>query len=151
MKMRLNFARALLPDPELIFLDEPTSGLDPVNAANIRNMVQQLKDQGKTIFLTTHNMHDADELCDRVAFIVDGQIKHIDSPRNMKQQFGERTVKLEQRDSNNQLIQHSYSMDDLATNADFQTQLAKYPIETLHSKEASLEDVFIEVTGAQLT
>jgi fluoroquinolone transport system ATP-binding protein len=150
MKMRLNFARALLPDPELLFLDEPTSGLDPVNAANIRSMIKTLKAQGKTIFLTTHNMHDADQLCDRVAFIVDGQIKHLDSPRNMKQQFGERTVVLEQHNQKGELLQNTYPLDSLPANTDFQFQLSKHPIETLHSKEASLEDVFIKVTGATL-
>ena len=150
MKMRLNFARALLPNPELLFLDEPTSGLDPVNAENIRKLIKAHQDAGKTIFLTTHNMHDADELCDRVGFIVEGELKAIDSPRNMKSQYGERSVLLEQRDATGKPIRTSFSMDSLSNNADFQAQLAKYPIETLHSKEASLEDVFIKVTGAQL-
>jgi fluoroquinolone transport system ATP-binding protein len=95
-------------------------------------------------------MHDADQLCDRVAFIVEGQIKHIDSPRNMKQQFGERTVLLEQRNQQNELIQNLYSLDSLASNKEFHAQLSTHPIDTLHSKEASLEDVFIKVTGASL-
>jgi fluoroquinolone transport system ATP-binding protein len=150
MKMRLNFARALLPDPELLFLDEPTSGLDPVNGAIIRDMIRQHQAKGKTIFLTTHNMHDADELCDRVAFIVDGEIKLSDAPRTMKQHYGERKVQLEQRSENNHLIKTEYPLEALADNTKFHQQLAKYPIETLHSKEASLEDVFIKVTGAQL-
>jgi fluoroquinolone transport system ATP-binding protein len=150
MKMRLNFARALLPNPEILFLDEPTTGLDPVNAANIRHMIQQHKDAGKTIFLTTHNMHDADELCDRVAFIVEGELKHVDSPRAMKQHYGESTVLLEQRNEQGLLLKSEYALESLAGNSDFQVQLAKYPIETLHSKEATLEDVFIKVTGAQL-
>jgi len=150
MKMRLNFARALLPNPDLLFLDEPTSGLDPVNGSKIRNMIKAHQEQGKTIFLTTHNMHDADSLCDRVAFIVDGEIKHIDAPRTMKQQYGHRNVILEQRTPTDKLISNSYLLDDLASNSGFQTQLAKHPIETLHSTEATLEDVFIKVTGAQL-
>ncbi|MDX1472781.1 MAG: ABC transporter ATP-binding protein [Reinekea sp.] len=151
MKMRLNFARALLPNPDLLFLDEPTSGLDPVNASNIRNMIRQHKEQGKTIFLTTHNMYDADELCDRVAFMVDGELKKIDAPRQMKKQFGESTVTLEQRNDAGQLISADFPLQQLADNPAFLQQLARYPVETLHSKEASLEDVFIKVTGAQLT
>lgn len=94
MKMRLNFVRALLHNPELIFLDEPTSGLDPVNAHIIKDIIKNLKREGKTIFITTHNMHDADELCDRVAFIVDGHIRAIDSPYALKQKHGNRTVEI---------------------------------------------------------
>ncbi len=71
--MRLNFIRALLNDPEILFLDEPTSGLDPVNAMIIKNLIMKEKEQGKTIFITTHNMQVADDLCDRVAFIVEGK------------------------------------------------------------------------------
>ena len=150
MKVRLNFARALLPNPDLLFLDEPTSGLDPVNAATIREMVLRHKAAGKTIFLTTHNMHDADELCDRIAFIVEGDIKLIDSPRAMKQQYGEGYVKLEQRTHQGELIHTSFPIENLGLNTEFLQQLASHPVETLHSKEATLEDVFIKVTGAQL-
>jgi fluoroquinolone transport system ATP-binding protein len=150
MKMRLNFARALLPNPELLFLDEPTSGLDPVNAAKIRDMIAEQRRLGKTIFLTTHNMYDADELCDRVAFIVDGHIKLLDEPRRMKAIYGQRTLDVEQRDEANQIIKTRFNLDTLATNTTFQKQLATLPIETIHSNEATLEDVFIKVTGAQL-
>lgn len=82
MQMRLNFARSLINKPELIFLDEPTSGLDPVSARNIKDLILEQKKRGHTIFLTTHNMSIADELCDRVAFIVDGKIALIDFPAN---------------------------------------------------------------------
>lgn len=150
MKMRLNFARALLPDPELLFLDEPTTGLDPVNAANIRQLIRRHQAQGKTIFLTTHNMHDADELCDRVAFIIDGQIKHVDSPHQMKRHYGQSTVALEQRNDQGELVTTEFPLTTLANNAEFQAQLAQWPVETIHSKEASLEDVFIQVTGERL-
>jgi fluoroquinolone transport system ATP-binding protein len=95
MKMRLNFVRSFLHDPELLFLDEPTSGLDPVNARNMKDIIVDLKRRGKTIFLTTHRMEDADELCDRVAFIVDGRIELIDSPRALKLRHGKRRVKVE--------------------------------------------------------
>lgn len=83
MKSRLNFIKALLHDPILLFLDEPTSGLDPSNARRMKDIILQQKSMGKTVVLTTHNMYDATELCDRVAFIVDGSLKALDTPRNL--------------------------------------------------------------------
>ncbi len=84
MQMRLTFIRSLINDPELLFLDEPTSGLDPVNARKVKDIVLDLKARGRTIFLTTHDMATADELCDRVAFVVDGQIVALDTPAELK-------------------------------------------------------------------
>ena len=81
MKTRLGVARALLNDPQLIFMDEPTVGLDPASARRIRNLIRELKAAGRTVFLTTHDMTVADELCDRVAFIVGGEIRLVESPR----------------------------------------------------------------------
>ena len=84
MQMRLTFARALLNDPELLFLDEPTSGLDPVNARKVKNIDPGPEARGRTVFLTTHDMATADELCDRVAFVVDGRIVAMDTPTELK-------------------------------------------------------------------
>ena len=83
MKSRLNFVKALLHNPPVLFLDEPTSGLAPSNSRRMKDIILQEKDKGKTIVLTTHNMEDATELCTRVAFIVNGKIKLIDSPKNL--------------------------------------------------------------------
>jgi fluoroquinolone transport system ATP-binding protein len=83
MKSRLNFIKALLHDPDILFLDEPTSGLDPSNSRDMKNIILEEKAKGKTVILTTHNMMDAAELCDRVAFIVDGKIKALDTPHNL--------------------------------------------------------------------
>jgi fluoroquinolone transport system ATP-binding protein len=80
MKCRLSIARCLLNTPELLFLDEPTGGLDPVNMQRVKDLIRAERDGGATVFLTTHDMAAADELCDRVAFIVDGRIAGIDSP-----------------------------------------------------------------------
>ncbi|MEM7798159.1 MAG: ABC transporter ATP-binding protein, partial [Chloroflexota bacterium] len=80
MRVRLNFVRAMLHNPDIIFFDEPTSGLDPVNARRVKDIILAQKAAGRTVFLTTHNMGVADELCDRLAFIVDGEINQIDSP-----------------------------------------------------------------------
>ncbi|MBN2222357.1 MAG: ABC transporter ATP-binding protein, partial [Vallitaleaceae bacterium] len=84
MKHRLTFVRSMLNNPELWFLDEPTTGLDPAISRQIIDIVKEKKAEGTTVFLTTHNMQVADELCDRIAFIIDGEIKLIDSPRNLK-------------------------------------------------------------------
>jgi fluoroquinolone transport system ATP-binding protein len=86
MKHRLTFVRSMINNPTLWFLDEPTTGLDPTIAATIKNIIREQNEKGVTVFLTTHNMHIAEELCDRVAFIVDGEIKLIDSPKNLKMQ-----------------------------------------------------------------
>ncbi|MDG6985232.1 MAG: ABC transporter ATP-binding protein [Nitrososphaerota archaeon] len=84
MKQRLHIAKALVHDPELIFLDEPTIGLDPGGARDIRNMVRDLKAQGKTILLTTHYMFEAEELCQRIAVISKGKIVALDTPSELK-------------------------------------------------------------------
>ena len=97
MQMRLTFARSLINNPELLFLDEPTSGLDPVNARKVKDIILGLKARGRTIFLTTHDMATADELCDRVAFVVDGRIEALDTPAELKIARGQRLVRVEYR------------------------------------------------------
>jgi fluoroquinolone transport system ATP-binding protein len=149
MKMRLNFVRALLPDPEIVFLDEPTVGMDPVNARRIKDEILELKRRGKTVFLTTHNMNDADELCDRVAFIVEGELRLVDAPRALKMRHGRRQVVIEHR-ADGQLAQRRFELDGLGDNADFVTFLKEHEIETIHSQEATLEDIFVETTGRRL-
>lgn len=149
MKHRLTFARSMINNPRLWFLDEPTTGLDPAIASQIKDIIREQNNKGVTIFLTTHNMYIADELCDRVAFIVDGEIKLIDSPRNLKLEYGENFVEVE------------YIKDGKSTKETFSTVLkedivrlqeviGKYKIETMHTKEATLEEIFIKVTGRGL-
>jgi len=149
MKARLNFCRALLNDADILFLDEPTSGLDPVNQKIVKDLIRDQKSMGKTIFLTTHNMNVADEVCDRVAFITDGKIDIIDSPQKLKVENGEHTVKVEYH-SDSSIENKSFSLTDLGNNKEFQNILKKYKIETIHSQEATLEDVFIKTTGKRL-
>jgi len=149
MKMRLNFVRALLPDPDIVFLDEPTAGMDPVNARRIKDLIADLKDRGRTVFLTTHNMHDADELCDRVAFIVDGELRLVDSPRALKVGHGRRQVVVEHR-VEGRLAREGFDLDGLGDNPAFPRFLREHEVETIHSQEATLEDVFIEKTGRRL-
>jgi fluoroquinolone transport system ATP-binding protein len=150
MKMRLNFVRALLHDPSVVYLDEPTAGLDPVNARNMKEIILGLKRRGKTVFLTTHNMHDAEELCDRVAFIVGGEIKLADTPRSLKLQGGERGVRVEYA-SEGRLKTRRFALEGLGRDEEFLQTLRGEDVQSIHSEEASLEDVFIKVTGTRLT
>ncbi len=150
MKNRLSVARALLNNPDLIFMDEPTAGLDPVNARRIKALIQAQREAGKTIFLTTHDMAVADQLCDRVAFIIDGSLRGIESPRDFKLAYGVQTVRVEFGD-HGQTNMREFSLLDLGRDADFLALIQSQPIQTIHSQEATLEDVFIKVTGRQLT
>jgi fluoroquinolone transport system ATP-binding protein len=151
MQMRLTFARSLINEPELLFLDEPTSGLDPVNARKVKDIILGLKAQGRTIFLTTHDMSTADELCDRVAFVVDGQIVAMDSPTELKIARSQRRVRVEYRGAHGRLETAEFPMEGLADDPAFHAILRDQHVETIHSREASLDDVFVEVTGRQLT
>ncbi|WP_322822744.1 ABC transporter ATP-binding protein [Chloroflexus sp.] len=148
MKIRLNLARALLHQPQLLFLDEPTAGLDPVNARRIKDLIKAQKEAGRTIFLTTHDMNIAEELCDRVAFIIDGQIKLIDSPRELKLQYGKKLVRVEYL-VNGHLDACDFALDGLADNRQFH-DILRLPVQTIHTQEASLEQIFIQVTGRNL-
>lgn len=151
MQMRLVFVRALLHDPELLFLDEPTSGLDPTNARKVKDLVLAERDRGRTVFLTTHDMATADELCDRVAFVVDGRIVALNSPRELKVERSQRLVRVEYRGRSGDLSHQDFAMDRLAEDEDFLALLKNVAVETIHSKEATLDDVFVEATGRRLT
>lgn len=150
MQMRLTFARSLINSPELLFLDEPTSGLDPVTARKVKDIILDLKARGRTIFLTTHDMSTADELCDRVAFVVDGNIVALDTPAELKIARSQRRVRVQYRTSGG-LTTAEYGMDGLADDPEFHAVLRNQHVETIHSREASLDDVFVEVTGRQLS
>lgn len=149
MKMRLNFCRALLNDANLIFLDEPTSGLDPVNSKLVKDLIWQKKKEGKTIVITTHNMGIASEICDRVAFIVDGEVKLIDTPRDLKVRYGEKRVRLEYKEQGEN-VSKQFELDGIGENETFLQLLRTKDIERLHTQEATLEDIFIMITGKKL-
>ncbi len=149
MKIRLNLVRALLNNPKMLFLDEPTNGLDPTNAMILKEMIKEFKNAGGTVFITSHIMADIDQLCDRVAFIVDGQIKEIDSPRNLKIRYGKKTVKVEYKEDNILQVKE-FSLPEIGKTEEFFDILKTKDIETIHSGETTLEDIFIKVTGVKL-
>lgn len=147
MKQRVLIARALLHQPQIIFLDEPTRGLDPVVARDIRRLILDLAVQGVTVFLTTHYMEEADQLCRRVAFISEGRIVALDTPDNLKLAHGERTVAATLADGERVTI----SLDDQDAGKQLERLVSSGQIRTLHSAEATLEEVFIEMTGRKLS
>lgn len=149
MRARLSLARALLHQPPLLFLDEPTGGLDPVSADRVKEIIRAERDGGATLFLTTHDMVAADELCDRVAFLVDGRIASIASPRALKLKYGSRTLRVEYS-AGDRITQADYPMEGLAENPDFHRVLREQHVQTMHTREASLSDVFARVTGKTL-
>ncbi len=149
MKTRLGVARALLNDPRLVFLDEPTMGLDPVSGRRIRSLIRDMKQAGRTVFLTTHDMTVADELCDRVAFIVNGEIGIVESPHKLKLAHGARKVAVEHT-IDGIPGRSEFPLDGIGANADFLALLREVEIHTIHSQEATLEDVFVRVTGRSL-
>jgi fluoroquinolone transport system ATP-binding protein len=149
MGMRLNFIRAFQHDPRLLFLDEPTAGLDPINARNIKTIIKQLRNQGKTVVLTTHNMYDVDELCDRVCFMVAGRFAALDSLETLKAKFGRRAVTVEYR-SGNDIRSEEFALDGLGTDERFLEVIRSYEIRKIHSQEATLDQVFNDITGVNL-
>lgn len=149
MKHRLTFVRSMLNNPDLWFLDEPTTGLDPAIANQIKDVIKEKNNAGTTIFLTTHNMFIADELCDRVGFIIDGVLKLIDSPRNLKLQYGEKFVDVEYKDGN-ETKKDSISLIKEEDRLRLNHIINNYEIELMHTKEATLEEIFIKVTGRGL-
>jgi fluoroquinolone transport system ATP-binding protein len=149
MKMRLNFIRAIMHRPDILFLDEPTAGLDPTRSRIIKDMVLEQKQQGRTVLLTTHDMHLAEELCDRVAFIIDGTIKLLDTPMNLRLRAGDRRVRYTWQEAKR--CETEIPLRSLKDDAQFLSLLKQDKIETVHTLEPSLEDLFIDVTGRSLT
>ncbi len=146
MKVRLNFVRAMLNNPNILFLDEPTNGLDPHNSRILKEIIKEYQQKGGTVLLTTHLMNDVDELCDRVAFMANGKIAEIDSPKNLKLKYGERKVEIEYREEE-AIEKESFDLDSLKTDEKFMDIIKTKDILTIHSKEMTLDDIFIKVTG----
>lgn len=149
MKLRLNFIRSIMHKPHVLFLDEPTAGLDPARARIIKDMILEQKEMGRGVLLTTHDMHLAEELCDRVAFIVDGTIRLLDTPTNLRLKAGDRRVRYTWREET--LKTNEAPLKTLADDAQFMKLLKAGKLETLHTQEPSLEALFIETTGRSLT
>ena len=146
MRQRVSMARALINNPKLLFLDEPTSSLDPAGAVLFRKIIEKERKKGTTVFLTTHNMVDADLLCDRVAFISKGTIAALDTPKNLKEQNSNHSI----------IIDYLYRGERKEQTIEAPELKAGIPfvydeLISIHSKEPTLEDMFIHYTGRGLT
>ncbi len=146
MRQRVSMARALISHPKLLFLDEPTSGLDPSGSVLFRKIIEEQRQKGTTVFLTTHNMMDADLLCDRVAFISSGHLVALDTPKNLKEQNSSRHIVVDYLYQGRRK-KTTLKISDLERGIPF----AYDEIISIHSQEPTLEDVFIRYTGRSLS
>ncbi|WP_116246875.1 ABC transporter ATP-binding protein [Nocardiopsis sp. FIRDI 009] len=145
MLVRLNLARALVNRPELLLVDEPTSGLDPVRAERVREVLRDRARRGATVVVTTHDMLTAERVCDRIALVVDGRVAAVDSPRRLRLAHGSPGVLVEFR-RNGRLERAELPLTALAEPLGITGSL----VETVHSREATLDDVFARVTGRRI-
>lgn len=146
MKGRLALARAVLHSPAYLFLDEPTSGLDPAAARQIHELIGYLREEGTTIFLTTHNMVEAEKLCKHVALLHEGEIVEYGEPQEINRRYDHiRKLKIRLYDGTNTEVPNTREAADL-----LYKYMQKGQIETIHSTEPDLESVFLELTGRGL-
>ncbi len=148
MRSRLNFIKALIHDPDIIFLDEPTSGLDPTNSRLMKDVILRERERGKTVIITTHNMYDATELCDQVAFIVAGKMRALDSPHNLIMSRG--AARLQYTYFDNEEKCGDCLLNETAHDSILKTAIAKNQLLSVHSSEPTLNDIFIDITGRTL-
>ena len=140
MRQRMLLARALINYPKVLFLDEPTSGLDPTTSKKIHKLLQELKERGTTIFLTTHDMNEATLLCDNLALLNKGDLIEQGSPGEIIQKYNtEKKVAVTYSDSTKKVVR----FEDLQQE-DYKKMM------TIHSCEPTLEDIFIKLTGEKL-
>lgn len=141
MKQRMLLVRAIINKPQVLFLDEPTSGLDPSTSQSIHELIKELQAEGTTIFLTTHDMHEATILCDKIVLLNKGQIVEAGTPSNLIQKYNtDKRVKITYRSGKEDYLSFS-ELGQISQTDD---------ILTIHSCEPTLEDVFIQLTGGKL-
>ena len=145
MRQRVSMARALISNPRLLFLDEPTSGMDPTGAVLFRSIIEKERQKGTTIFITTHNMFDADLLCDRVALLSNGNIAALDTPRNLKEQNSSRSIAVSYLHQGRRR-EATITAPELKNGFPF----AYDEIVSIHSQEPTLEDIFIQIGRAHV-
>jgi ABC-type multidrug transport system ATPase subunit len=150
MRQRLMVARALINTPDVLFLDEPTDGLDPVSARTIRRLIRDEATRGVAVLLTTHDMYEADELSDRVAFIDRGRILALAPPEELKLTHGTRTVRVRLR-AGDGIDERVIELDGDGAASELAQLVGRPDVLTIHTEEATLEDVFVEFAGRGLT
>lgn len=146
MKQRLMVVRAVLHKPKLLFLDEPTSSLDPGTTLEIHKLLRQLNEGGTTIFLTTHNMLEADKLCDRVAFLNNGEIVEIGNPEDLKLKYTTDDIKIILKEDNKKVIIKNCAESALK----IKNWMENGQLISIQSMEPTLEQIFLGLTGREL-
>ena len=148
MRSRLNFIKALVHNPDILFLDEPTSGLDPTNSRLMKDIILAEKKRGKTIIITTHNMFDATELCDQVAFIVSGKVSALDTPHNLIMSRGAAKIRYAYFENGEKTgeCMLTQTSDDKRLNE----LIRSNSLRSVHSSEPTLNDIFVDITGRTL-
>lgn len=146
MIQRVTLARAILHKPELLFLDEPTSALDPVNTQHIYKGLRQLNEMGTTIFLTTHDMSEAETLCDRVAFLHKGKIRAIGAPSELKHQYSDQSMRVELTNGE----EHIMPLNENSAASQLSEWMNRKLVRRIQSNEPTLGDIFMQLTGRDL-
>lgn len=143
MKNRLAFARAILRNPKILFLDEPTNGIDPSTALALHKMILEEKKKGTTIFLTTHNMYEAEKLCDKIALLNAGKIVEYGKPSDICRRYNhQKKINIHLKNGQDIVLQHNSE-----SGAQIKTYLENDEIDSIHSSEPNLETIFMELTG----
>lgn len=177
MKQKVALGKALIPNAPVVLLDEPTLGLDPQSALNLREIIMDIKSEGRTVLLTTHYMEEADFLCDRIAIIDGGKIIALDTPENLKKSISEtKSIKIEVNKVDEKLLNDIKALDNIKNIvSDYNSEKRNYTLTIHHTNgntimqklldcisnnksqilninvmEPSLEDVFIHLTGKSL-
>jgi ABC-2 type transport system ATP-binding protein len=146
MIQRVMLAQAMVHRPKLLFLDEPTSSLDPGTTLEIHRFLRKINEEGTTIFLTTHNMEEADKLCDRVAFLHEGEIVEIGKPEELKLKYSgdDIQVKLKGEDELINIKNNGEGAEKI------EAWMKNGQVLSIHSMEPNLEDIFLHLTGREL-
>jgi ABC-2 type transport system ATP-binding protein len=150
MKKKLTIAREILHLPELIYLDEPTANLDVHSTAVIRSLLKRLAEGGTTIFCTTHNMEEAEELCDRIAILDQGKTVGIDTPEGFKTRYAEPRVRVVMEGTKGRETR-LFQLDEEADRAFLAESVRLGRVVSMHSESTSLEDVFLKLTGREFS
>jgi len=166
MKERLSIATSLLPNPSVMFMDEPTTGIDPQNRIKIRGLTKELAREGKTIIYTTHDMDEAEKLCDRVAIVDHGNVIALDTPENLKKQIKGKsfTITLQTEDTSVdeelkklKFVDYVIRSDSEVevsfigkSEKDIQDKIKEARVVKVEKRDPNLEDVFIKLTGRAL-
>jgi ABC-2 type transport system ATP-binding protein len=150
MRQRLMMARALVNAPDVLFLDEPTDGLDPVSARTVRGLIQAETARGAAVLLTTHDMFEADQLSDRVAFINAGRVLVVETPEELKLRHGQRSVRVRRLAPGGAVAEDVVPLDRPDSAEQVRAAVAAGDVLTVHTEEATLEDIFVAYAGRGL-